>query len=51
MATTDGGATPWTTQAVSSLYPLNAVWFVDGMRGWAVGNNGSIVHTVTGGAP
>lgn len=29
---------------------LNAIHFVDGREGWAVGNNGSLLHTTNGGA-
>lgn len=52
----DGGLS-WTTQdLVSSGGPvagnaLRSVWFVDDFRGWAVGEQGLILHTATGGAP
>jgi photosystem II stability/assembly factor-like uncharacterized protein len=44
----DGGWT-WRAQDVSSQFHLKAVYFVDGLRGWAVGENGTIRHTVSGG--
>jgi photosystem II stability/assembly factor-like uncharacterized protein len=44
----DGGAT-WNPQVVSSQFHLNAVYFVDALRGWAVGENGTIRHTASGG--
>jgi photosystem II stability/assembly factor-like uncharacterized protein len=52
---TDGGLT-WTAQNMPSGAPLagnalRAVWFVDANRGWAVGEQGIILHTSTGGAP
>jgi photosystem II stability/assembly factor-like uncharacterized protein len=50
LRTEDGGVT-YTPQTANTQFRLNDVWFVDGLRGWAVGNNGSIVHTGTGGAP
>lgn len=46
--TTDGGAT-WTPQASGTTQLLNAVDFVDPWVGAAVGSNGTILHTVTGG--
>lgn len=46
--TLDGGAN-WTQQLANSAQALNAVWFVDVMRGWAVGDQGRIVHTSSGG--
>ena len=39
----------WSPQVVSTAGQLNDVWFVDGNRGWAVGNAGRIIHTATGG--
>lgn len=39
----------WTPQAPRTAVRLNDVWFVDPMRGWAVGDAGVIVHTATGG--
>ena len=50
MATTDGGVN-WAPQTTSPAFMLNGVRFVDSLRGWAVGNNGTILHTVTGGQP
>ena len=48
LRTDDGGAT-WQTQVSHSTQRLNDVYFVDSLRGWAVGNGGTIVHTATGG--
>ena len=49
----DNGAT-WSPQtlpssALQSNRGLRDVWFVDGNYGWAVGKQGTIVHTATGG--
>jgi len=44
----DGGAN-WHTQTVSSQFRLNRVTFVDALRGWAVGDAGTIRHTARGG--
>jgi len=44
----DFGAS-WTPQTARSQYPLNDVFFVDRVHGWAVGNNGAIRHTARGG--
>ena len=44
----DGGAT-WNPQVSNSAQTLKDVWFVDAMRGWAVGAAGRIVHTSRGG--
>jgi photosystem II stability/assembly factor-like uncharacterized protein len=44
----DGGAT-WTPQVATSAFPLRGVFFVDELRGWAVGDNGVIRHTASGG--
>lgn len=48
LKTTDGGVT-WTPQLSNSTPGLNGVYFVDGLRGWAVGDAGKIVHTSNGG--
>ncbi len=48
---TINGGTSWSPQASGTGFQLNGVTFVDGQRGWAVGNNGTILHTVTAGAP
>lgn len=48
LRTDDGGIT-WTHQDPHAGVPLNDVWFVDQLRGWAVGNGGVIRHTATGG--
>ncbi len=44
----DGGAT-WGPQTAASAFPLRGVFFVDERRGWAVGDNGVIRHTASGG--
>ncbi len=48
LKSTDGGAT-WSPQVSNSVQALKDVWFVDAMRGWAVGAAGRIVHTSRGG--
>jgi photosystem II stability/assembly factor-like uncharacterized protein len=48
LRTDDSGIT-WDTQASHSNQTLNDVYFVDPLRGWAVGNLGMIVHTARGG--
>ena len=50
LVTTSGGAT-WTLQASPSTTALRGIYFTDGLRGWAVGLGGVIVHTSTGGTP
>ena len=47
LVTHDAGTT-WTPQASGTFQGLNGVYFV-GLRGWAVGAQGRIVHTSTGG--
>jgi len=44
----DGGST-WGPQVSNAAQTLNGVWFVDDLRGWAVGAAGRIVHTSNGG--
>jgi photosystem II stability/assembly factor-like uncharacterized protein len=51
---TDDGGTTWTDQALPGSAPLsgnglNDVFFLDALHGWAVGNQGLVLHTVTGG--
>jgi len=48
LKTVDGAAT-WAPQVSNSAQTLNDVWFVDPLRGWAVGVGGRIVHTSRGG--
>jgi photosystem II stability/assembly factor-like uncharacterized protein len=48
LKTVDGAAT-WSPQVSNSAQGLNDVWFVDPLRGWAVGTGGRIVHTAKGG--
>ena len=43
------GASSWFPQISNSAQALNDVWFVDPLRGWAVGTGGRIVHTSKGG--
>jgi photosystem II stability/assembly factor-like uncharacterized protein len=51
LRTSDGGATWGTPQISNAQFRLEDVFFVDEDRGWAVGRNGIIIHTGTGGAP
>ncbi len=44
----DGGVT-WQAQASHTNFRLNDVFFVDELRGWAVGQGGTILHTARGG--
>ena len=44
----DGGAS-WDPQTPASSFPLRGVFFLDARRGWAVGDNGVIRHTASGG--
>jgi len=46
---TENGGASWSLQLSSSVQPLRDVWFVDALRGWAVGSAGRIVHTARGG--
>lgn len=48
LKTVNGGA-GWAPQQSNSAQALNDVYFVDGLRGWAVGDQGRIVHTSKGG--
>jgi photosystem II stability/assembly factor-like uncharacterized protein len=48
MRTVDGGVL-WSPQVSNTAQQLNDVWFVDTLRGWAVGAAGRIVHTSKGG--
>ncbi len=45
----DDGGSSWLPQIANTQYRLNDVFFVDDRRGWAVGANGTILHTGTGG--
>ena len=47
----DDGGVSWQPQLSNSTFRLEDVFFTDAQRGWAVGANGTIVHTVTGGLP
>jgi photosystem II stability/assembly factor-like uncharacterized protein len=46
---TDDGGITWVSQASHTQARLNDVFFVDALRGWAVGEAGTIVHTARGG--
>lgn len=48
LKTVNGGAA-WTPQVSNTGRQLNAVYFVDRERGWAVGSAGVIIHTAVGG--
>ena len=48
LKTTTGGAV-WGPQISNTIQGLNDVWFVDPLRGWAVGVGGRIIHTSKGG--
>jgi hypothetical protein len=48
LKTTDGG-TNWTSQTCGTAYGLWSVHFIDRNTGWAVGQNGTILKTTTGG--
>ncbi len=44
----DGGAT-FTEQATGTTKNLNAIWFANSQKGWAVGASGTIIKTTNGG--
>jgi photosystem II stability/assembly factor-like uncharacterized protein len=44
----DGGMS-WSPQVSNTAQTLNGVWFVDELRGWAVGAAGRVLHTSNGG--
>ena len=46
---TDNAGVSWQSQASHTSSRLNDVFFVDALRGWAVGQGGTIVHTARGG--
>lgn len=48
LKTEDGGLS-WSPQISNTGRQLNAVYFVDTQRGWAVGTSGTIIHTALGG--
>jgi len=48
---TDDGGVSWQTQTPGTSFRLKDVFFVDPLNGWAVGRNGTILHTSTGGLP
>lgn len=48
LRTVNGGVT-WAPQVANSVQGLRDVWFVDALRGWAVGAGGRILHTSKGG--
>jgi photosystem II stability/assembly factor-like uncharacterized protein len=47
----DNGGATWSVQDTRAAAALNDLIFVDVLRGWAVGDNGTIRHTATGGLP
>jgi photosystem II stability/assembly factor-like uncharacterized protein len=48
---TDDGGTNWTAQVSNTPSRLKDVYFIDSLRGWAVGESGTIMHTGGGGIP
>ncbi|MBI1799511.1 MAG: Ig-like domain-containing protein [Candidatus Eisenbacteria bacterium] len=50
LRTDDGGVT-WQTQSPNTQFRLKDVFFTDPLNGWAVGRNGTILHTSSGGLP
>ena len=42
--------TRWAAQPSGSALDFNAVWFTSDSEGWAVGNAGTLRHTINGGA-
>ena len=48
LKTTNGGAT-WTSQTSGTIYRLYSVYFTDVNTGYAVGDGGIILKTITGG--
>jgi len=47
---TAGGGATWSPQSSGSSAYLNAVAFSDATHGWAVGTDGTILATTSGGA-
>jgi photosystem II stability/assembly factor-like uncharacterized protein len=48
---TDDGGMSWQDQNVGTQFRLKDVFFTDPLNGWAVGRNGVVMHTSTGGLP
>ena len=48
---TDDGGISWEAQASHTAFRLDDVYFIDELRGWAVGEGGTIIHTARGGKP
>ena len=48
---TDDAGLNWSSQSMPVSTTLHGVYFVDALRGWAVGDGGRILHTGTGGQP
>ncbi len=48
LRTADSGV-DWTSQPTPVSTTLHGVFFVDGLRGWVVGDGGRILHTGSGG--
>ena len=45
------GGDYWTLQNSNTINTLNDIFFIDTNNGWAVGQNGTILHTNNGGTP
>jgi photosystem II stability/assembly factor-like uncharacterized protein len=45
----DDAGLNWTAQNVPAAIVVRSVFFVDGLRGWIVGDAGRIFHTASGG--
>jgi len=48
---TDDAGLNWSSQSMPVSTTLHGVYFVDGLRGWVVGEGGRILHTGSGGQP
>ena len=51
MLRTDDAGLNWSSQSMPVSTTLHGVYFVDGLRGWVVGDGGRILHTGSGGQP
>jgi photosystem II stability/assembly factor-like uncharacterized protein len=49
-SSTNGGDT-WIFQNSNTNNTLNDIFFIDNNNGWAVGQNGTVLHTINGGVP
>jgi photosystem II stability/assembly factor-like uncharacterized protein len=50
LVSADGGAS-WFVQDNTGMWGLNDIFFIGPNHGWAVGDNGTVLHTTTGGLP